>query len=152
MATMTARVSLLAIVCMVLSATTIPKAEAVVTCGQVVNNLTPCISYVMYGGNPVPEQCCNGIKNLYGLAQTKPDRQAVCNCIKNAVTNSGFIYSPRNLNLAASLPKQCGVNIPYQISPSTNCNRYSITCLYLSKSLCLKLFICPMFLLPRFSL
>jgi len=127
MATMVTRVSFLAIVCLVLGAATIPRAQAAVTCGQVVNNLTPCISYVMYGGATVPAQCCNGIRNLYGLAQTKPDRQAVCNCIKNAVSGSGFSYSNFNLNLAASLPKRCGVNIPYQISPNTNCNRYSIT-------------------------
>ncbi|QCE03112.1 hypothetical protein DEO72_LG8g1133 [Vigna unguiculata] len=122
MATMGTRVSLLCIVWVVLGATSTPRAEAVVTCGQVVSNLTPCISYVMYGGTNVPDQCCNGIKNLYGLAQTTPDRQAVCNCIKNAVSGSGINYNPRNLNLAASLPKQCHVNIPYQISPSTDCN------------------------------
>lgn len=126
MATMVTRVSFLAIVCLVLGATTSPKAQAQMTCGQVVNNLSPCISYVMYGGVNVPAQCCNGIKNLYGQAQTKTDRQAICSCIKNAVSNSGFNYSRSNLNNAANLPKKCGVNIPYQISPNTDCNRYSI--------------------------
>ncbi|XP_020234096.1 non-specific lipid-transfer protein 1 [Cajanus cajan] len=117
------RVVCLAIVWLALGATIVPKAQGDVTCGQVVNNLTPCISYVVYGGATVPSQCCNGIKNLYSLAQTKPDRQAVCNCIKGSVRNSGFTYSNFNLNLAAGLPKKCGVNIPYQISPNTDCSR-----------------------------
>ncbi|KAJ1408579.1 Plant lipid transfer protein/Par allergen [Sesbania bispinosa] len=103
----------LAIVCVALSVT-IPKAQAV-TCGQVANNLMPCVSYIMYGGNQVPVQCCNGVRNLNGMAQTKTDRKTVCTCIKNAVSSSGFSYSTFNLNLAAGLPKKCGVNIPYQI-------------------------------------
>ena len=109
-------------VCLALGAT-IPKAEAAVTCGQVVNKLTPCISYIMSGGSTVPAECCNGVRTLYSMAQTTPDRQAVCTCIKNAVTSSGFSYSNNNLNLAAGLPKKCGVNIPYQISPSTDCSK-----------------------------
>ncbi|TKY63629.1 Non-specific lipid-transfer protein 3 [Spatholobus suberectus] len=122
MASMLTRLVCLAIVCLALGAT-IPKTQAEVTCNQVVSNLTPCISYVVYGGAKVPSQCCNGIRNLYNLAPTKPDRQAACNCIKNGVRNSGFTYSKFNLNLAASLPKKCGVNIPYQISPDTDCSR-----------------------------
>lgn len=117
------RLICVAIVCLALGASS-PKAQAAVTCGQVVNNLTPCVSYIVYGGNTVPVQCCNGVRNLNGMAQTTPDRRAVCNCIKNAVSSSGFTYSNFNLNLAAGLPKKCGVNIPYQISPNTNCNRY----------------------------
>ncbi|XP_061375451.1 non-specific lipid-transfer protein 1-like [Gastrolobium bilobum] len=108
----------MAIVCLVLGASS-PKAEAI-TCGQVVNNLTPCITYILNGGI-VPARCCNGVRSLLSQARTTPDRQAVCNCIKNTV--SGMHYSNSNLNLAASLPRKCGVNIPYQISPSTDCSR-----------------------------
>ncbi|XP_027336855.1 non-specific lipid-transfer protein 1-like [Abrus precatorius] len=122
MASLQIRLVCLAIVCLALGAT-IPKAQGAVTCGQVVNNLTPCISYVVYGGNMVPAQCCSGVKNLNSMARTTPDRQTVCNCIKNAVSNSGFTYTSFNLNLAAGLPRKCGVNIPYQISPNTDCSR-----------------------------
>ncbi|KAF5476400.1 hypothetical protein F2P56_008121 [Juglans regia] len=107
---------LLAVVCMVVGA---PKGtEAAITCGQVVNYLTPCISYVANGGS-VPTTCCSGIKSLFGLARTTGDRQGVCNCLKQAV--NGVSYTPYNLNLAAGLPKKCGVNIPYKISPSVDC-------------------------------
>nr|KYP44729.1 Non-specific lipid-transfer protein 3 [Cajanus cajan] len=98
-----------------------PKAEAAVTCGQVVSNLTPCVSYVLNGGKTVPVPCCNGIKTLYNLAHNTPDRQTVCNCIKNAIR--AIPYSKSNVDLAAGLPKKCGVNIPYKISPSTDCSR-----------------------------
>lgn len=121
--TMATRLVCLAIVCLV---TFGPKAEAAVTsCGPVVTSLYPCVSYIMNGGNTVPAaQCCNGIRNLNTMAQTTNDRRAVCTCIKNAVSQSGFSYTNLNLNLAAGLPRKCGVNIPYQISPNTDCNRY----------------------------
>lgn len=120
------RLGCIAIVCQlaIVAVTTLPNAQAAVTCGQVVNNLTPCVSYIVSGGNTVPVQCCNGVRNQNSMAQTTPDRRTVCNCIKNAVSSSGFTYSNFNLNLAAGLPKKCGVNIPYQISPNTDCNRY----------------------------
>ncbi|OIW19043.1 hypothetical protein TanjilG_10604 [Lupinus angustifolius] len=119
---MASKLFFLSIMCLALGAIS-PAAEAAVSCGQVVNNLTPCVSYVVYGGSIVPEQCCNGIRNLNGMAQNTPDRQNVCNCIKNAVSSSGFSFSNFNLNLAAGLPQKCGVNIPYQISPNTDCRR-----------------------------
>ena len=116
-----------AIVCLALGAT-IPKAQAAVTCGQVMNNLAPCASYIMSGGSTVPAQCCNGIRTLNSMAQTTPDRQAVCSCIKSAVGSIGLSYGLNDrLNLAAGLPEKCGVNIPYQISPNTDCSRYTYT-------------------------
>ncbi|GMN40571.1 hypothetical protein TIFTF001_009800 [Ficus carica] len=57
---------------------------------------TPCVSNVVNGGT-VPEACCNGIRTLYGLGKTTDDRQG--------------------------LPSKCGLNLPYQISPSTDCKR-----------------------------
>ncbi|KHN40624.1 Non-specific lipid-transfer protein 3 [Glycine soja] len=118
----------MAIVCLVLGVISItPKAQAAVTCNQVVSNLTPCISYVLNGGKAVPGPCCNGIKTLFNLAHSTPDRQTVCKCIKNAV--SAFHYGKSNVDRAAALPKQCGVNIPYQISPSTDCTSSLGICL-----------------------
>ncbi|KAL6132948.1 hypothetical protein ACLB2K_065185 [Fragaria x ananassa] len=93
-------------------------AEAALTCGQVVNKLMPCASYVQNGGTPAAN-CCGGIRALYGMAQTTPDRQSVCNCLKQAV--AGIPYTGANAGLAAGLPGKCAVNIPYKINPSTNC-------------------------------
>ncbi|XP_021903773.1 non-specific lipid-transfer protein 3-like [Carica papaya] len=95
------------------------QSESAVTCPQVVSKLRPCVVYVANQG-PLQAECCTGIRALYSLAQTTPDRRNVCNCIKNAI--SGFSFSSTNLNLAAGLPAKCGVNLPYKISPSTDCN------------------------------
>ncbi|CAN6575990.1 unnamed protein product [Malus baccata var. baccata] len=87
-----------------------------ITCGQVTSNLAPCIGYARSGG-AVPPACCNGIRTINGLAKTTADRQTTCNCLKSL---SGSI-SGVNLNNVAGLPGKCGVNVPYKISPSTNC-------------------------------
>ena len=96
-------------------------AEGAVTCGQVVRSLMPCVSYVTNGGAAVPGPCCSGVKTLSGMAKTTEDRQGVCGCLKSAV--NGFSYSKKNADLAGGLPAKCGLNIPYKISPSTDCKR-----------------------------
>ncbi|KAI3408971.1 Non-specific lipid-transfer protein [Psidium guajava] len=101
--------------CMVAAA---PVARAAVTCGQVTGALSPCIPYARGSSGPVPASCCNGIRSLNSAAQTTPDRQTACKCLKSA---SGSI-SGLNYGVVAGLPGKCGVNIPYKISPSTNCD------------------------------
>ncbi|KAK9986290.1 hypothetical protein SO802_031241 [Lithocarpus litseifolius] len=98
----------------------VPIAQATITCTQISNNVLPCIAYLRSNGaSPPPKSCCQGIKNLLGLAKTTPDRQATCNCIKAA---AGGI-SGLNSASVADLPKNCGVNISYKISPSTDCSK-----------------------------
>ncbi|XVF29705.1 hypothetical protein REPUB_Repub15cG0145300 [Reevesia pubescens] len=111
---MTLKLACVVVLCLVLSAT---LAQGAISCGQVTTNLAPCISYLRGSGGAVPPGCCNGIKALNAAAKTTPDRQAACNCIKSA---SGSI-SGINYGLASGLPGKCGVNIPYKISPSTDC-------------------------------
>ena len=104
----------LVLACMVVVA---PCAEAI-TCGQVVSSLTSCFGYRTKGG-PVPPACCAGVKGLNNAAKSTPDRQTACGCLKGVyASNSGI-----NLSNAASLPGKCGVNIPYKISPSTDCSK-----------------------------
>ncbi|KAH6769358.1 hypothetical protein C2S51_014694 [Perilla frutescens var. frutescens] len=106
-----------ALIAAVLVASIAPPAEAAIGCGQVASYLSSCLAYVTNRG-PLG-RCCGGVKGLYGAAKSTPDRQAVCGCLKNlAGSNSGINYGK-----AAALPKQCGVNIPYQISPSTDCSK-----------------------------
>ncbi|KAL3839948.1 hypothetical protein ACJIZ3_024539 [Penstemon smallii] len=101
----------------VLAATVAPPAEAAIGCGQVVSYLSPCLPYVTNRG-PLGG-CCGGVKGLFGAAKSTPDRQAACNCLKSLAGS----YSGINYGKAAQLPGQCGVNIPYKISPSTDCSR-----------------------------
>ncbi|XP_057771292.1 non-specific lipid-transfer protein 2-like [Salvia miltiorrhiza] len=94
-----------------------PASEAAIKCGTVFSYLNPCIPYVTEKG-PLGK-CCGGVKGLYGVVKTIPDKQSVCNCLKSlAGSTSGVNYSK-----AAGLPGQCGVNIPYKISPSTDCSK-----------------------------
>ncbi|KAI6698668.1 hypothetical protein NL676_018792 [Syzygium grande] len=106
-----------AVVCMVV-ANAPPAASQASSCNQVINTLMPCVSYVLNGGT-VPSACCSGIRSLYSAAKTTADRQGVCNCLKSAI--KGIPYNANNAGLAAGLPGKCGVNIPYKISPSTDC-------------------------------
>ncbi|KAA8517651.1 hypothetical protein F0562_015125 [Nyssa sinensis] len=109
------KVACVVLMCMLVTA---PYAQAAISCGTVTTKLAPCLGYLRNGGT-VPANCCNGVKALNNLAKTTPDRQAACNCLKSA---SGSI-SGLNLSNAASLPGKCGVNIPYKISPSTDCSK-----------------------------
>ncbi|KAF8402493.1 hypothetical protein HHK36_010578 [Tetracentron sinense] len=95
-----------------------PYADAAISCGTVVSSLSPCIAYLRSGGAP-PAGCCNGVKSLNSAAKTTPDRQAVCGCLKSA---SGGISGLKPA-LMTGLPSKCGVNIPYKISPSTDCSK-----------------------------
>ncbi|XP_030538578.1 non-specific lipid-transfer protein 1-like [Rhodamnia argentea] len=94
-----------------------PVARAAITCSQVTSSLAPCLGYLM-GGGALSGPCCSGVQSLNGAARTTPDRQATCRCLQSAAGSMPGV----NLNLAAGLPGKCGVNVPYKISPSTNCN------------------------------
>nr|XP_043635709.1 non-specific lipid-transfer protein Lac s 1-like [Erigeron canadensis] len=102
--------------CMLVSS---PYAEAAITCGQVVTKLMPCLIYLRGTGGAVPPACCNGVKGLNSAASTTPDRKTACNCLKSAYAS----YSGINPDNALGLPSKCGVNIPYKISPSTDCSK-----------------------------
>uniref|UniRef100_A0A5B7BAD3 Non-specific lipid-transfer protein n=1 Tax=Davidia involucrata TaxID=16924 RepID=A0A5B7BAD3_DAVIN len=104
------------VMCMVVSSA--PKAKAAVSCGTVTSNLAPCLGYLRNGG-AVPAPCCNGVKSLYNAAKTPTDRQGVCNCLKSSSTSITGI----KLENAATLPSKCGVNVPYKISPTTDCTK-----------------------------
>ncbi|KAE8099025.1 hypothetical protein FH972_017041 [Carpinus fangiana] len=101
------------LLCMMVAA---PIAQASLTCPQIKGNLTPCLIYLKNGGVPsVP--CCKGVRAVNDASRTTPDRQSACNCLKDTARSVAGL----NPNLAAGLPSKCGVNIPYKISPSTNC-------------------------------
>lgn len=103
--------------CFVLSS---PLATAALSCGQIQLSITPCIGYLRSPTPTVPAPCCNGVRNLNNLAKTTPDRQGVCRCLKFTATR----FPGLNLPAVAALPTNCGVNLPYKISPSIDCNMY----------------------------
>lgn len=97
----------------------VPQAAAEVTCSQVTELLTPCVNYLIYGGE-IPSDCCAGVKQLNEASESTEDRRTACSCIQSsAAMIPGIDYS-----LVASLPSKCGVSLPYKISPSTDCSRF----------------------------
>ncbi|XP_010253093.1 PREDICTED: non-specific lipid-transfer protein 1-like [Nelumbo nucifera] len=95
-----------------------PNEVAAISCGQVVSNLSPCIVYLRTGG-PLPPKCCSGVRTLSRAARTTADRQTTCICLKSSAAGVPGIKPA----LASSLADKCGVNLPYKISPSTDCSR-----------------------------
>lgn len=94
------------------------EAEAVLNCNQVTSSLVSCVQYLQSGGAmAIAPACCAGIRSLNAAAQSTPDRQTVCGCLKNAASR----FPALNIGLAASIPGKCGVNIPYKLDPNTDC-------------------------------
>ncbi|CAK8575193.1 unnamed protein product [Lathyrus sativus] len=91
-----------------------------ISCGQVSKSLKPCMHYLKNGGAVSPS-CCAGVKGLVNAARTIADRRTTCECLKSSAATFKEII----VGFAAVLPAKCGANIPYKISPSTNCSRYA---------------------------
>ncbi|KAL2500382.1 Non-specific lipid-transfer protein 1 [Forsythia ovata] len=113
---MFAKVVCLVLLCMVVVAFP-PHAEAI-TCSQISASLAPCLGFLQ-GGALVP-RCCYGVKSVVAAARTTTDRQSACRCLQAAAKSFRGI----NLGNAAALPGRCGANIPYKISPTTDCSKY----------------------------
>ncbi|PIA60792.1 hypothetical protein AQUCO_00300365v1 [Aquilegia coerulea] len=105
------------VVCMVVTAP-YPYVEAEVTCNEVKNDLSTCLSYLQSGG-AVPTTCCNGMTSLYSAANDTPARQTACRCIKQFASSVSGI----NQDNASSLPEKCGISIGFPISPSVDCSK-----------------------------
>ncbi|CAK8575160.1 unnamed protein product [Lathyrus sativus] len=88
------------------------------TCGQIEAKLAPCIPYVTGIVGAVPQPCCDGVRAINKQAAAK-DRQAACRCIKKAANAVPGL----NVIALAGVPGKCGVNLPYNLGPSTDCNK-----------------------------
>ncbi|XP_057489283.1 non-specific lipid-transfer protein 2-like [Actinidia eriantha] len=115
MAAVSYKVACMAVLCMVAVA---PYTEAAINgCGAVQGKMAPCLGYLR--GGLLTGQCCSGVKGLNSMASSTSDRQKACQCLQAAAKTIPNI----NPASAASLPGKCGVNIPYKISPSTDCTK-----------------------------
>ncbi|XP_045795418.1 non-specific lipid-transfer protein 1-like [Trifolium pratense] len=112
---MLVKVICLSMICLVLD---IPLANAALSCGQIQLTVAPCLGYLRNPGPSVSAPCCNGLRSIYGQSKSIADRQSVCRCVK------GTIFGLPGINLSAlsSIAPKCGINLPYKISPSINCN------------------------------
>ncbi|BAS78490.1 non-specific lipid-transfer protein 4 [Oryza sativa Japonica Group] len=78
--------------------------------------LAPCIMYATGRVSAPTGGCCDGVRTLNSAAA---DHQTTCACIKQQTSGMGGLRP----DLVAGIPSKCGVNIPYAISPSTDCSR-----------------------------
>ncbi|XP_057466661.1 non-specific lipid-transfer protein 1-like [Actinidia eriantha] len=88
-----------------------------ITCGQVDAALAPCVPYLTGGGNPAPK-CCDGVKDIKGMASSTVDKRATCNCVKAAANR----YPSLKDDAAEALPTKCGVQMDIPVSRTTNCD------------------------------
>ncbi|MCD7455733.1 hypothetical protein HAX54_029376 [Datura stramonium] len=95
-----------------------PAAKEAVTCDTVYDGLQPCLRYVLFGGS-VPTGCCNGLESLIASATTTADRQSACSCVKSLASRA----TDEELSRAASIPGQCGADVPFEISPNVDCSK-----------------------------
>ncbi|KAF3447962.1 hypothetical protein FNV43_RR08669 [Rhamnella rubrinervis] len=86
------------------------KARAEVTCDVVNSYLKPCSSYVEFQTSTVPGDCCSGINNLNGVAQTTQDRQSVCKCLIRGVSKVPSFIVERAGGIPAKLSNEADIN------------------------------------------
>ncbi|KAG4132633.1 hypothetical protein ERO13_D08G044700v2 [Gossypium hirsutum] len=94
-------------------------ADAAPPCQEVIVSITPCLSFIKGQPDPAPG-CCSGAKGLAKQANTKLDRQGICECLKGVLPKIGP-YDPKRFPLIA---QKCGINtlIP-PISATTDCTK-----------------------------
>ncbi|KAI5665059.1 hypothetical protein M9H77_24382 [Catharanthus roseus] len=94
-----------------------PSGEAI-TCNDVKNLLSPCLFYVLFAGQ-VPPECCNGLQSVVKAANTTTDHQNVCSCLKSLASSA----TDDQIQRVASIPTQCGVIIPFNITRYVDCSK-----------------------------
>ncbi|KAL6603963.1 hypothetical protein ACP70R_044324 [Stipagrostis hirtigluma subsp. patula] len=93
-------------------------AAASISCSDVVSDLSPCLSYLTGNDKQPSAECCAGVTTLVDAADTKEERQATCECLKAAYRQFHAL-----LSAAQALPLQCGISLPYTISPDVDCSQ-----------------------------
>ncbi|XP_050137549.1 non-specific lipid-transfer protein A-like [Malus sylvestris] len=96
-------------------------AHSAPSCPTVSLEVAPCVPFVKGGADAKPsEACCKGVKNLSVHANNKADKEAVCLCLKQALSTIGT-YNPSQVS---ALPKKCGISLVLPpIDKNTNCSK-----------------------------
>ncbi|KAE8665625.1 Non-specific lipid-transfer protein A [Hibiscus syriacus] len=95
----------------------VKQGDATVSCDQVRSSLAKCVPFLT-GAQAVPAAgCCSGVLKLRTIATITADKQAACNCVKDAAASMPSIKE----DAAASLPAKCNVQFIFPISRNTDC-------------------------------
>ncbi|KAK9668401.1 hypothetical protein RND81_13G057700 [Saponaria officinalis] len=94
-----------------------------VSCDVVVQELSPCLSYLDEQAISPTQHCCQGVKVIWSnYGKSKGKRQAVCQCLESMLPYVGAIDG----SLVTALPKQCGLSIKLpRVTNSFNCSQVS---------------------------
>ncbi|XP_031490673.1 non-specific lipid-transfer protein 3-like [Nymphaea colorata] len=90
-----------------------------VSCGDALNALIPCTSYLVGAGGATPSDgCCRGAQNLDRMAPTADARRSLCECFKQ--TAPSFGVNPQRVR---SLPALCNIKLTVVITPNVDCSK-----------------------------
>ncbi|KAK2414900.1 non-specific lipid-transfer protein [Trifolium repens] len=70
---------------------------------------------------PPPEPCCNALKDINNEIPDTDERRVACKCMQFVITITPGADLP---DRAIALPGKCGVDLPFQLSPWEECDRY----------------------------
>jgi hypothetical protein len=94
-----------------------PARAAAIICPAVLQDMTPCLPFLQGGASSPSADCCVGVRSLYASADTTAERRATCECLKTA-----YLQVQAKLSAAQALPGDCGLSLPYIITPDIDCN------------------------------
>jgi hypothetical protein len=94
-----------------------PAVRAAVSCSGVMNHLSMCLDFLQGDTDEPGNRCCKGVKAIYAAADSSPERQATCKCLKSA-----YNLVDADLYATQTLAGICGVPLSYTISPDTDCS------------------------------
>ncbi|KAJ7982131.1 Non-specific lipid-transfer protein [Quillaja saponaria] len=93
-------------------------SDAVISCADVAKYLRPCIDYLTKGSGSPPAACCGGARALVSATSSPADRRTACQRVKTSAQR----IRP-NPQLAQALPRNCGIKLPFNVSPDVDCTR-----------------------------
>ncbi|PON89652.1 Lipid transfer protein/Par allergen [Trema orientale] len=95
------------------------KPGQAITCQQVDVALSSCVSYLTGSSGEPSLACCSGVSSIKQNTPTKTDRQAACQCVKDAATKISSLKD----DAAQQLPAKCKVQINVPISKTVDCSQ-----------------------------
>ncbi|XP_019185324.1 PREDICTED: non-specific lipid-transfer protein A-like [Ipomoea nil] len=85
-------------------------------CHQVDLYIDSCLGYLQGGSAHPPMPCCDSFRDLLRQTPAQQDRQAACECLKATAARPDI-----KADVAAVLPRSCGLISSFTISRDINC-------------------------------
>ena len=119
MAKGTKSVAVLALLAAVVVLLMAEAGQAAIDCTKARGQLAPCAPYLTGNAADPSAICCKGVEYIKDNADTKADRQAACQCLKDTAAAMANLKD----SAAQQLPTKCNVPISVPISKTVDCNK-----------------------------